>query len=157
MFLLAILIPACASSIPAFLMMYSAYKLNKQGDNIHPWRTPFPIWSQSVVPCPVLTFASWPAYRVLRRLRPDKVVWYSHLLKNFHSCFLIHTVKGFGVVNTAEVDVFFWNSLAFLMTQQVLETWSLLPLPFLNPAWTSGRSHFMYCWAYLGEFWALLC
>ena len=33
-FLLAILIPACASSSPAFLMMYSAYKLNKQGDNI---------------------------------------------------------------------------------------------------------------------------
>ena len=32
------------------LMMYSAYKLNKQGDNIHPWRTPFPIWNQSVVP-----------------------------------------------------------------------------------------------------------
>ena len=40
----AILIPACASSSPAFLMMYSAYKLNKQGDNIQPWRTPFPIW-----------------------------------------------------------------------------------------------------------------
>ena len=34
-FLLAILIPACASSSPAFLMMYSAYKLNKQGENIH--------------------------------------------------------------------------------------------------------------------------
>ena len=33
-FLLAILIPACASSIPEFLMMYSASKLNKQGDNI---------------------------------------------------------------------------------------------------------------------------
>jgi len=32
-FLLAILIPACVSSSPAFLMMYSAYKLNKQGDN----------------------------------------------------------------------------------------------------------------------------
>ena len=30
----AILIPACVSSSPAFLMMYSAYKLNKQGDNI---------------------------------------------------------------------------------------------------------------------------
>ena len=28
--------------------MYSAYKLNKQGDNIQPWRTPFPIWNQSV-------------------------------------------------------------------------------------------------------------
>ena len=54
-FLPAILITACASSSPAFLMMFSAYKLNKQGDNIQPWRTPFPIWNQSVVPCPVLT------------------------------------------------------------------------------------------------------
>ena len=34
--LLAILIPACASSSPAFLMTYSAFKLNKQGDNIQP-------------------------------------------------------------------------------------------------------------------------
>ena len=58
---------ACASSSPAFLMIYSAYKLNKQGDNIQPWRTPFPIWNQSVVPCPVLTVASWPAYRFLKR------------------------------------------------------------------------------------------
>ena len=47
--------------------MYSAYKLNKQGDNIQPWCTPFPIWNQSVVPCPVLTVASWPEYRFLRR------------------------------------------------------------------------------------------
>ena len=47
-FLPAILFPACASSSPAFLMMYTAYKLNKQGDNIQPWRTPFPIWNQSV-------------------------------------------------------------------------------------------------------------
>ena len=53
-FLLAILIPACASSSPAFLLMYSAYKLNNQGDNIQPWCTPFPIWNQPVVPCPVL-------------------------------------------------------------------------------------------------------
>ena len=66
-FLLEILIPACASSSMTFHMMYSAYKLNKQGDNIQPWRTPFPIWNQSVVPCPVLTVASWPAYRFLRR------------------------------------------------------------------------------------------
>ena len=35
-FLPAILIPACASSSPAFLMMYFAYKLNKPGDNIQP-------------------------------------------------------------------------------------------------------------------------
>ena len=53
-FLPAILIPAYASSSPAFLVMYSAYKLNKQGDNVQPGRTPFPIWNQSVVPCPVL-------------------------------------------------------------------------------------------------------
>ena len=66
-FLPAILIPVCASSSPAFHMIYSAYKLNKQGDNIQPWCTPFPIWNQSVVPCPVLTVASWPAYRFLRR------------------------------------------------------------------------------------------
>ena len=48
-FLLAILIPACASSSPAFLMMYSASNLNKQGDNIQPWCTPFPIWNQSAL------------------------------------------------------------------------------------------------------------
>ena len=66
-YLLGILISACASSSPAFFMMYSAYKLNKQGDNMQPWCTPFPIWNQSVVPCPVLTVASWPAYRFLRR------------------------------------------------------------------------------------------
>ena len=68
-FLPAILIPACASSSPEFLMMYSAYKLNKQGDNIQPWRTPFPIWNQSVFPCQVLIVASWPVYRFLKKLR----------------------------------------------------------------------------------------
>ena len=66
-FLLAILLPAYASSSPAFHMMYSAYKLNKLGDNIQPWYTPFPIWNQSIVSCAVLTAASWPAYRFLRR------------------------------------------------------------------------------------------
>ena len=66
-FLPAILIPACASSSSAFLMMYSAYKLNKLGDNMQPWHTPFPFWNQSVVPCPVLAVASWPAYRFLKR------------------------------------------------------------------------------------------
>ena len=56
-FLPEILIPACASSSPAFHMMYSAYKLNKQGDNIECWCTSFPIWNHYVVPCPVLTVA----------------------------------------------------------------------------------------------------
>ena len=56
--LAAILIPACALSTAAFHMMYSAYKLNKQGDNIQPRRTPFSTWKKSVIPYMVLTVAS---------------------------------------------------------------------------------------------------
>ena len=37
--------------------------------------------------------------------------------------------------------MFFWNFLAFLMIQQILAIWSLVPLPFLKPAW------FTYCWS----------
>ena len=33
------------------------------------------------------------------------------------------------------------------MIQQMLAIWSLVPLPFLKPAWTSGSSHFTYCWS----------
>ena len=102
-FLQAILIPASDSDRPAFPMMYSACKLNKQGDNMQPWRTPFPIWNQSVVPCPVLTVVPWPAYRFLRR----QVRWSGfHLLKNLPQFVVIHTIKGFGIVNKAEVDIF---------------------------------------------------
>ena len=91
-------------------MMYSAYKLNKQGNNIQPWCTPFCIWNQSIVPCPVLTVASWPAYRVLRR----QVKWSGIpiSLRIFHSL-LWSRVQGFGVVNKAEVDVFLELSCLF--------------------------------------------
>ena len=41
-----------------------------------------------------------------------KVVWYSHLFKNFPVC-VIHTVKGFDVVNKAKVDVFMESSCFF--------------------------------------------
>ena len=51
-FLPAILIPACVSSSPAFLMMYSAQKLNKQGDNIWGLRDT----TLDIVYCTVLTF-----------------------------------------------------------------------------------------------------
>ena len=64
-FLPEVLIPACASSSPACCMTYSACKLNKQGDNTQPWCTPFPIWTQSIVPCLILTVASWPTCRFL--------------------------------------------------------------------------------------------
>ena len=83
----AILIPDCASSSPAFHMMYSAYKLNKHGDNIQPWRTPFPIWNQSVVPCPVLTVASWLVYRFLKRQAGQEISGISISWRIFHNLF----------------------------------------------------------------------
>ena len=94
----AILIPAWASSSLAFCSMYSAYKLNEQGDNIQPQPTPFPILNQSVVPCSVLTVASWPLYRFLGR----QVRWSGiPISKNFPQFVVTHTVKGFSSVNEA--------------------------------------------------------
>ena len=43
--------------------------------------------------------------------------------------------------------MFFWNSLAFLVIQQLLAIWFLVSLGFLNPAWTSGSSCFTYYWS----------
>ena len=40
-----------------------------------------------------------------------------------------------------------WNYLAFLIIQQMLAIWSLVPLPFLNSAWTCGSSRFTHCWS----------
>jgi len=57
------------------------------------------------------------------------VVWYSHLLKNFPQFGVVYIVKRFGIVNKAEIDVF-WNSLAFSVIQWMLEILSLVPLPF---------------------------
>ena len=74
------------------------------------------------------------------------MIWYSHLFQNFPQFIVIHTVKGFGIVNKTEIDVF-WNSLAFSIIQQKLAIWSLVPLPFLKQAWTSGSSRFTYCWS----------
>ena len=81
LFILKIFIPACASSSRAFLMMYSAYKLNRQGDNIQPCHTLFPILNQSFVPRKVLTVASCSMRQVTQEA--GKVAWYFHLFKNF--------------------------------------------------------------------------
>ena len=81
---------------------------------------PFPIWNQSVVPCPVLTcFLTW----IQVSQEAGQVVWYSHLFQNFPRFIVIHTVKGFGIVNKAEM--FFWNSIIFSIIQQML---AILPL-----------------------------
>ena len=60
---------------------------------------------------------------------------------------MIYTVNGCSIVNETEVDVFFWNFLAFSIIQQLLAIWSLVPLPFLNPPCTSGSSRFTYYWS----------
>ena len=70
---------------------------------MQPWRTPYPIWNQSVFPCPVLTLASWPAYRF-----PKRQVRWTGIPISFRifQFIVIHTVKGFGMVNKAEINVF---------------------------------------------------
>ena len=117
--------------------MYSAYKLNKQGDNIQSWCTPFPNWNQSNVPCLVLTVASWPAYRFLKR----QVRWSSIPISfRIFQFVVIHTVKGFSVVNEAEVDVFLEFSCFFF---DLVEVGNLI----------SGSSAFsksnLYVWKFL--------
>ena len=102
-------------------MMYSAYKLNKQSDNILPWCIPFPIWNQPVVLCPVL-------------LHPDLHTDFSrgrwgglvlHLFQNFPQFIVIHIVKGFEIVNKAEIDGFQELS-CFFIIRQMLVIWYLV-------------------------------
>ena len=84
--------------------MYFAYKLNKQGDNIQPWCTPFPIWnhvqnsSMSSSNCYFLTCTQISQ-------KAGQVVWYSRLFRIFQFV-VFHTIKGFGIVNKIEIDVF---------------------------------------------------
>ena len=51
--------------------------------------------------------------------------------------------------------MFFWNSLAFSVIQQMLSVWSPVHLPFLNPAWTSESSWFMYSWRLAWSIWSI--
>ena len=95
-FLLAILIPAHYSSSLTFFMMYSAYKLCKQGDDIQPWHTPFPILNQSAFPNPILTVAFCPSFRFLRR----QIRWSGTpiSLRIFHSLLWATQSKAFNSV-----------------------------------------------------------
>ena len=71
------------------------------------------------------------------------MVWYSHLFKHFPQFVVIHTVKGFSVVNEAEVDVFL-ELPCFLYDRMNVGNWFLVPLTLLNAASTSGSSQLMY-------------
>ena len=61
------------------------------------------------------------------------MVGYSHLFKNFSQFVVIHIVKGFGIVNKAEVDIFLELSCFFYDPTNVGKLISVFPLPFLNP------------------------
>ena len=63
------------------------------------------------------------------------MAWYSHLFQNIPQFAMIHTVKGFGIVNKAEVDVFLELS-CFFDDPTDVENLISVPLPFLNPAGT---------------------
>ena len=75
-----------------------------------------------------------------------KVVCYSHLLKKSPQFIVIHTIKGFSVVNETEVDVFLELSCFFY---DPTEVGSLISgySAFLKSIWTSGSSRFAYCWS----------
>ena len=102
-------------------MKQSAYKLNKQDDNIQPdtllkqfgTTLLFHGWFCGILTCMQVS------------QEPGNVVWFSHCFKNFPQFVLIHTVKGISVVNEAEVDVFL-EFHAFSMVQQMLTAWSLI-------------------------------
>ena len=146
MFLLPILIPACNSFSAVFLMMCSAYKLNKRGDSRQLCHTPFSVLNQLDVPyrqgpnCCFLTC-------IQVSQETSKLVWYSLLFKSFPQFVVIHTVKGFGRVNKAEVDVFlelcclFYNpadvdnliSGSSVFSKPSLNIWSFLVHVLLRP------------------------
>ena len=120
----------------------AAHRLNEQGDNRQPCHIPFSILSQSVVPNRALNIASWPAYRFLRRQVRQSGIPTS--LRAFHSLLWSAKSKAFSqwCSQWNRGRFFFWNSLALSMIQQMLVIWSLVPLPFLNPSWTSASSSF---------------
>ena len=110
-FLPAILIPPCASSSPAFLMMYSAYKLKKQGDNIQPWHTPFPICNQFVIPCLVSNCCFLTCIQISQETGrwssiPISLRIFHNLFWSTQSVWFAVDYTGFSIVSGAEVDAF---------------------------------------------------
>ena len=89
-----------------------------------------------------------------------KVVWYSHLLKNFQQFVVIHTVKGFGVVNKAEVDVFLEFSWFFddptdvgnlisgssAFSKSSLNIWKFMVSVLLKPSLENFKHYFASMW-----------
>ena len=85
------------------------------------------------------------------------MVWYSHLLKNFLQFVVIHTVKGFGIVNKAEVHFFFLEHSCFFydptdvghlisgssaFSKSSLNIWKFLVLILLKPGLEDFEHYF---------------
>ena len=84
------------------------------------------------------------------------MVWYSHLLKNFPQFIVIHTVKGFGIVSKAEIDVFLELSCFFddpanvgnlisgssAFSQISLNIWKFTVHALLKPGWENFEHYF---------------
>ena len=138
-----ILIPAYALSSPTFCILHSAYKLSRVTiyslDVLLSQFGTSPLLangleldqSMSSSNCCFLTC-------IQISQEAGQMVQYSHLFKNFPQFAVIHS-------QWSRSRCFFWNSLAFSMIQQILAIWSLVPLPFLKLAWTSGSSWLTYC------------
>ena len=74
------------------------------------------------------------------------MVWYTHLFKNFPQFIVIHTVKGFGIVNKAEVYVFLELSCFF---DDPVDVGNLISgsSAFSKSSLNTGSSQFIYCWS----------
>ena len=152
-FLPEILIPACASSSPAFCMMYPAYKLNKQADSVQPWSTLFPILNQFIVPCPVLVVAPWSAYRYFRK----QVRWSGIPIswRIFHSLLWSTQSKAL-VYQWSRKYMFFWNSFFFY---DLTDVGNLISgsSAFSKSSLSVWRSRFTYCWSLAWSIILLAC
>ena len=75
-----------------------------------------------------------------------KVIWYSHLLKNFPHFIVIHTIKGFSVVNKAEVDVFPESSCCLY---DLMDVGNLISdsSAFSKSSLDIWNSQFTHCWS----------
>ena len=80
----------------------------------------------------------------------DQVVWYSHLLKDFPQFVVIHTVKGFGIVNKAEVDDFLGLSCFFYDPKDIDNLISD------SSNFSKSTLNITGSWRWLGEFWRIL-
>ena len=82
--------------------MYSAYTLNKQGDKYAALTYSFPNFE--IVRCTMSGSNCCFLTHIQVSQETGKVVWYSHLFKNFPQFVVIYTVKGFSIINEAELD-----------------------------------------------------